>query len=511
MSRCLPRWSRTIGTLAVLATVLAAQVQPNSAAAFLEVNGRAGAGYDGTMPILVAPNAMLDWDVQGPPGSAFAIGAGNALEPGLPTINGLINIDPASLVVVAVGVGDPFFSTNAAGQFMVSVTAPFAVGTELAVQIAIPVPGMPVLTAPTRMRWVPGDPLEQDFLVRFDPASFSAGNRHVAIGDVNGDGKPDLGNSAGIFLGDGAFGFSFVNIDPAGVEAGIVDIVGDANPDLVVLDEVFLGLKLFPGDGSGNFLGSTPIQLPVFCKDNGDVRFTDFDGDGDQDILIATGDTASPGLARFQNLGGDVFFLFGATFYDDAFCVEAADLNKDGEIDIVVGGLSFTTGLEETRILWGAPGAMHGLGNSTVITQTPEVGSRWIRAHDLNGDNAPDLVWAGVANQGVLLNDGSGGFTYGAAPAGPTAGFWEPRIDAADMDDDGDLDLVYVDRTATAGPYVVVSPNDGAGGFTDQWYLPIASATNALPAHAVPVDIDGDGDDDLVTGGTPATLIENQN
>ncbi|HYC77302.1 MAG TPA: FG-GAP-like repeat-containing protein, partial [Planctomycetota bacterium] len=83
----------------------------------------------------------------------------------------------------------------------------------------------------------------------------------------------------------------------------------------------------------------------------------------------------------------------------------------------------------------------------------------------------------------------------------PVQAVWSEEVDAADLDGDGDLDLVYAkgDGFASAGAprQNTILINDGTGVFADQ----TATRLPALTGNAKDVDlvdVDGDGDFDLV-------------
>lgn len=375
------------------------------------------------------------------------------------------------------------------------------------------------LTGKSSVAWIdpvtnpPGPPAW--FAYSMVGTSFSAANRHSAAADVNNDGIPDLCNSAGIWLGDGSFGFTFSGIDPAGVEAEVAELTGDGLADLVVLDNVANGLQIYPGDGTGMF-SSPPIQLPVVVEDRGDVRVTDLDNDGLMDLLCSTGATSSPGVVRFQNNGSGMFSQFGSTFESASTACESADLNGDMKPDLILSLVPASGGFaaEETRILWGdfvAPGmASHNLGLSDQLLVMPENGSRWLRAHDMNNDGHLDILWAGDNNQGVLINDGMANpsFSYSPISVAPyVCCGYDPMLSAADVDDDGDKDAVFIGENGGAN-YLVVAVNDGTATFTETWYIPLSGAS---PGHVFSADLDQDGDDDLVIGGNNVTLLHNQN
>ena len=114
------------------------------------------------------------------------------------------------------------------------------------------------------------------------------------------------------------------------------------------------------------------------------------------------------------------------------------------------------------------------------------------KAGDIDGDGDTDLViameWAPVQ---VLLNDGRGHFTADPSRVPQTTHDHEEAA-LADLDGDGDLDLAIVSEDDRASELWL---NDGAGRFA---VADFAAASGAVGNGIVAVDVDADGDRDLV-------------
>src|SRR5262249_18591270 len=120
---------------------------------------------------------------------------------------------------------------------------------------------------------------------------FSTGGHpfSAAVGDLNGDGAPDIvtGNNATndvpVLLRDGAGGFAAATgspfaagTNPDGVAIG--DVNGDQKPDLAVSDFTG-GVTLLLGDGSGGFTPAASSPLTAGTAPEG-LAFADLNGDG---------------------------------------------------------------------------------------------------------------------------------------------------------------------------------------------------------------------------------------
>ena len=113
---------------------------------------------------------------------------------------------------------------------------------------------------------------------------------------------------------------------------------------------------------------------------------------------------------------------------------------------------------------------------------------------DLDGDGLRDLMVANYTAGTVSVMPNQGGGTFGTR-VDYTTGVTPVSVEGGDLDADGDLDLVVANHgNGTAGSSTVTALfNQGTGTFTPQTLHTATSITTALPA-----DLDGDGDLELV-------------
>jgi hypothetical protein len=177
---------------------------------------------------------------------------------------------------------------------------------------------------------------------------------------------------------------------------------------------------------------------------------------------------------------------------DEGF--DVADIDRDGLLDVVAG-----TG-DSKRVEWYKnPGTTASDWSAVVLGNMNEVvfPDRFAAA-DLNRDGRLDVI--GTEENGTT----SGARTFWwEQPATATAPNWVRRtlatqgstnsMDVADMDADGDSDVVLAEHRG--GLKIAVWRNDGAGTFTER----SVGSGNESHLGARVVDLDGDGDQDLVS------------
>jgi hypothetical protein len=286
------------------------------------------------------------------------------------------------------------------------------------------------------------------------PFRVGLGPFSLAVGDFNGDGKPDLAvanegdNTVSILLGDGQGGFapgprSPLATGPAPVSLAVADFNADGKADLAVASGTVNSANIFFGNGDGSFTAARSVGLlgPATY-----ILAADINLDGTPDLGIA-------------DMSGDFDVLFGAgdgTFSNSfpylidspVYSVATGDFNGDGIPDFALAYL----GKNQTQVWLGKAGALSFsmLGEIPVyifnlggipVGSSPE----FVATGDFNGDGKLDLVTANSDSNNVtmLLGDGTGGFI--PAPGSPLpAGNAPFCVVVADFNGDGRADLAIV-------------------------------------------------------------------
>jgi len=240
-----------------------------------------------------------------------------------------------------------------------------------------------------------------------------------------------------------------------------------------------------------------------------EVIGVDLDDDGDLDALVAREFWWSPGLAVLRNNGDGSFAeeeLYHLSNQMDVGGMDAADIDMDGDIDAITT-IAGNAGTDFRFALWRNNG--DGTFGAPTLFETGD-GPTGVVIADVTGDGFPDVITADngyVAgpNDTISINEHNGrtGAQAGFLPYRTvTVGDNCQRVDAGDIDDDGDIDLC-VGRGAMQGGAsgVHVLRNDGTGHFTE--ILEVEALPGAYRnSYAVQfVDTDNDADLDLVASG----------
>jgi len=343
----------------------------------------------------------------------------------------------------------------------------------------------------------------------------------VVYADVDGDGDPDVlmtGANGGytctarMYINNGQGGYTLSTNTFSGVREGVsafADIDGDGDQDLLITGGLQSGTAiayLYTNNGSGIFTQVTNSNLVGVTRST--VVFADIDNDGDQDLFVA-GSTSTGSVVSnlYANNGSGSFTLVNAGI--TGFTSSAAafgDINGDGYKDLFVTGFSSSTNIESRLYLNnGATG-----GFTQVTTGVPEaVQSGSVLFADMDNDGDLDLmvvgadpIYAKVAK--LYRNNGSGAFTL--VPGTPFLGAQYGSVSVADVNNDGLKDVLitgYLNPNRRADLYI----NNGTSGFTLATGMPFIGVTNSSAAFA---DVDNDGDQDLWIVGQAATGVSSR-
>jgi hypothetical protein len=300
---------------------------------------------------------------------------------------------------------------------------------------------------------------------------------HLALGDVNGDGKLDviLGTSFAqgfvVLLGNGAGGFSVGNSYVIGYGAAVVavgDLNGDGKLDVVASGANYPELNTLLGNGLGGFTLKV-ARLNVGSTVTG-IGTADFDGDGKRDVVLSDGSgvVVLPGQGN-GNLGSPASFAAGAG--PNGIAVGDVDGNGKPDVGTANKGSNTVSLFSNTSdavppVIAAPPGVAVSTGPGNT-TGTVLVSSATLGTATATDDSGTVVVGVSGVPAGNLFPIGTTTLTWTATdPAGNTATATQ--------------NVVVTDNT----PPIVTAPvdksvNTGAGNTTGTVSVSLASLGTA--------------------------------
>jgi len=272
--------------------------------------------------------------------------------------------------------------------------------------------------------------------------------------------------------------------------AGVaVDVDGDGDCDIVPGSQVWFENPLPDGDPTaGPWKRHTISEI-----ESHDVFAADLNGDGRMDLVSR--DQSGFG----HNAGNRIYLHYQQApnrWWAQAIdCphgegLAPADIDRDGDTDIVIGGIWFEN-----------PGRSDAAWTQHQYTKAWTWADAKVATGDLSGDGRPDVVVAPAEYQG-----GSYRLAWYECPADPRAADWPERIidqplesvmhslAVADMDADGRQDVITARMHQGAAPReVCIYLNPGNGGTWRKVVLSEKGSHDILVA-----DLDGDGRPDVM-------------
>jgi hypothetical protein len=361
----------------------------------------------------------------------------------------------------------------------------------------------------------------------FQPAqSYASGGVYalsVAVGDFNGDGKSDVvvanecqtsacsGGSVGVLLGNGDGTFqpaqSYTSGGSATTSVAVGDFNGDGKPDVALANVCQTsacssgGISVLLGNGDGTF--QPPQSFASGGQNAYSVAVGDLNGDGKLDLAVGnqcqTSACNSGGISVLLGNGDGTFqppqsYASGGVF---VLSVALGDLNGDGKLDVVAGDRRSG----DVSVL---------LGNGDGTVQAAQLYSSWnlysAVVSDINGDGKADVLGVNLCQPGncgsgsvsVMLGNADGSLQ--ADRAFTSSGIGPNYLAVGDLNGDGKLDMVVADICLSSSNcnnnVVSVMLGNGDGTFQPGQTYSVGGAANSSSVNIA--DLDGDGKPDLL-------------
>lgn len=277
--------------------------------------------------------------------------------------------------------------------------------------------------------------------------------------------------------------------EKACMDALTIDIDGDQDIDIVLAIEHQANVLLL---NQGNQGFQEAASFSSRGRDSEDLVVVDFDQDNDLDIVSVSEDDRVNQI--YQQIRQGVFTELENLIELETITNGVIAMQVDGRLgeDLILADQG------ENPLLLNTGGTGFRKDDAGRLPSL-DITSQDLESGDVDGDGDLDIVVANEGQNQILINDGRGFFKDETEQRLPAISDESREVELADLDGDGDLDLIYanVNLSGKVSPQNRILINNGQGLFQDQTEsrLPL-DEWNSFDIEAV--DLDEDGDLDLI-------------
>ncbi len=351
--------------------------------------------------------------------------------------------------------------------------------------------------------------------------------RRISIGDLDGDGKSDLavanhiGQTISVFKSTSTSGtISFspkVDYTPGGAPSCVTigDLDGDGKPELVTANNN-------SNDNVSVFKNTSTIGAVSFAARVDFIAGTypylvsigDLDGDGKPDLAVVNYSNNTVSILRNTTSGGIISFAAKVDYITGSSpnSISIGDLDGDGKPDLSIANRSSNT-VSVLKNL-STNGTISFAPKVDYITGTSPCGAS---IADLDGDGKFDLIIPNLGSNtlSIFRNTSISGTISFASKVDFSGGAGSSNISTGDLNGDGKPDIAVTNYNANSISIFKNTSTIGAISFSPKTDFPASGSAN--PACVSIGDLDGDGKPDLAvasegasSSGTSISILKNQ-